>query len=1045
MSNSHGQSGSTFTALFIRRPVLALVLNALIVVAGLAAFYGVDVRELPDVDRPVVTVTTTFQAAAAETVDRELTAAIEGAVSRVSGVKSISSSSSFGTSRVTVEFNDGVDLNVAAADMRDAISRITNTLPEQADPPQIVKADANADAVMRLAVTSTTMAVEDMTVLVEDQIKDVLASVPGVADVQINGNRSKIFRIDIDQGKLASLGLTVANVRTALNTMAFDTPAGQINSSAQSIVVRATAPVSTPEDFENIIIKDRTKIRDVATVTLGPDIGTSTLRANGKTGIGLGIIRQAQSNTLDISKGVRTAIGQLQKTLPEGVDIRVTSDDADFINGAVHEVEIALGASVFIIILIIYLFLWDLRATLIPAVSMPVALIGTISAIYLAGFSINILTLLALVLATGLVVDDAIVVLENIVRRRNQGMGPRAAAVLGTQEVFFAVIATTVTLAAVFVPLSFLPGQTGGLFREFGFVLAICVLLSAVVALTLCPMLASRLLSASEAKHEDINHSPGLVRRVGGWFLEAYRRMLHGCLAAPWLVVLASLLFAGAAFGAFSLLKQELTPTEDRASAFLRITAPQGVSLEYLNDQMRQIETLIQPMRDSGEIQNTFSIAGQNGNTNRGFMVLSLATWKERHRSQQEILADVSKRVRNIPGIQVFAAQPNSLGIRGAGNGLQFAIVGTNYADLGTAAAKIVSALEKDKRFDRPRLTNEPTQPQLSVSIDRERASDLGIDITGLAEALQSVLDGYKIGSVYIEDRSFDVKLVSTTNPINDPTDLENVFMRTSDGRFVPMATIAKLTEVAVPPALTREQQMRSVAITAALSPDFALGDAYKVAQEVAAPLLPPGYRLIPLAEAATLGENSASMFVTFGFAILIILLVLAAQFESFISAVIVMATVPLGLACAVFAMVLTGTSMNVYSQIGLVLLVGIMAKNGILIVEFANHLRDQGRSVRQAIEEASNIRLRPVVMTMLCAILGGVPLVLASGAGAEARIALGWVIVGGLGLATASTLFLTPVAYLLLAGFSKPKAEEEARLERELLEVVSQPPLPAE
>ncbi len=462
---------------------------------------------------------------------------------------------------------------------------------------------------------------------------------------------------------------------------------------------------------------------------------------------------------------------------------------------------------------------------------------------------------------------------------------------------------------------------------------------------------------------------------------------------------------------------------------------------------MRQIETLIQPLRDSAEIENTFSIAGQNGNTNRGFMVLSLAEWNERTRTQQEIVADVSKRVRAVPGIQVFASQPNSLGIRGAGNGLQFAVVGTSYAELGTTAAKIVSELEKDPRFDRPRLTNEPTQPQLAVTIDRERASDLGIDITGLAQALQSVLDGYKIGSVYIEDRSFDVKLVSTTDPINDPpTDLENVFLRTQDGRFVPMSTIARLTEVAVPPALTREQQMRSVAITASLSPSFALGDAYAQAQAIAEPLLPAGYASHSSGpKPATLGENSSSMIITFGFAILIILLVLAAQFESFISAVIVMATVPLGLACAVFAMVITGTSMNVYSQIGLVLLVGIMAKNGILIVEFANHLRDQGRNVRQAIEEAATIRLRPVVMTMLCAILGGVPLVLASGAGAEARIALGWVIVGGLGLATASTLFLTPVAYLLLAGFSKPKAEEEARLQRELLQVSTKAQLPAE
>jgi HAE1 family hydrophobic/amphiphilic exporter-1 len=1043
MTDINGKGSETgLTALFIRRPVLAFVLNTLIAVAGLAAFYGVEIRELPDVDRAVITVTTEFEGAAAETTDRELTDTIEGAVARVSGVKSISSSSSFGRSRVTIEFNDGVDLNVAASDVRDAVGRVGNLLPDEADAPRIVKADANSDPVMRLAVTSSIMSIQDMTVLVEDQIEDALAAVPGVADVQVWGNREKIFRIDVDQSKLASHGFTVADLRNTLASVAFDTPAGSITTTDQDLIVRTTADVTTPEAFENLVIGGTTYLRDVAMVTLGPDIGQSTLRSDGKTGIGIGIVRAAESNTLDISEGVKAAVAKIQQSLPEGMTIKITSDDAVFVEGAVHEVEIAIGLSVSIVLIVIFVFLLDWRATLIPGLAMPVAMIGTIAAIYLAGFSVNILTLLALVLATGLVVDDAIVVLENIVRRRNEGMGPRAAAVLGTEEVFFAVIATTATLVAVFVPISFLPGQTGGLFREFGFVLAMAVLLSCVVALTLCPMLASRMLSNVSLHHE----SPGgMGSRIGRSLGRLYRRCLHACLDAPVLVLLVAVLFAGTAFALFGTIRQELTPIEDRSAVLLRISAPQGVSLDYTTQQMRRIGQLIQPLRDSGEIESTFENGGNNGAYNSGFMVMRLAPWDKRERSQQEITAEITQLAKQVPSVRVFPIQPNSLGIRGAGNGLQFALVGNDRAALSEAALQVIDQMQQDPRFQQPRLSVDPTQPQLAVEIDRERASDLGIDITGLADTLQAMLDGNDIGDVYIADRSYGVKLVSTTNPVNDPTDLENIFMKTADGRYVPMSTIATLTERAVPPSLTREQQQPSVAITSNLSTDFALGDALQRASEIAAPLLPPGARLVPLAEAATLDETNSGMITIFGFALVIILLVLAAQFESFLSAIIIMATVPLGLACAIFALILTGTSLNAYSQIGLVLLVGVMAKNGILIVEFANQLRDRGFGVRQAIEEASNIRLRPVMMTMICTVLGGLPLVLASGAGAEARIALGWVIVGGLGLATASTLFLTPVAYLLLGRFVTPKVEEQTRLKRELEEAAYTNVEPAE
>ncbi|MFZ2103133.1 MAG: efflux RND transporter permease subunit, partial [Oricola sp.] len=983
------------TALFVRRPVLALVISLLIVVAGLAGIYGAEIRELPDVDKPVVTITTTFSGAAPETVDRELTAVIEGAVARVSGVSDISSSSSFGRSRVTIEFSPETDLSTAASDIRDAIGRIANALPDGADDPRIVKADADADAVMRLAVTSTTLSVQDMTILVEDEVVDRLAAVPGVADVSVYGDRDKVFRIDVDQSRLAALGLTVANLRNALASVSYDVPAGSLTANTQDIVVRATADVQTVEDFEDLFINERVRFRDVATVTLGADPGASALRANGRTGIGLGIVRQAKSNTLNISDGVRAAAADVQKILPPGVEIRVTSDDATFIRGAIDEVRRTLLLSVGIVVVVIFLFLLDWRATLIPAVTLPIALLGTFAAIYLAGFSVNILTLLALVLATGMVVDDAIVVLENIVRKRNEGLGPRAAAVVGTREVFFAVIATTATLAAVFIPISFLPGEAGGLFREFGFVLAFAVLLSSVVALTLSPMLASRFI---RARKEDSHSAAGALRRLGGRMTVAYHYVLHKALDAPVVVVVIAVIVIGAAFALIRSIPQELTPPEDRAVALMRISAPQGVSLDYTREKMREVERLVLPMRDNGEVQDIFAIAGMGSSTNSGFMVLSLAPWEERSRSQAEIVADMNRLVAQVPGVRAFAIQPNSLGIRGAGNGLQFAFVGNSYAELGAAAQKLVAELERDPRFQQVRLSYETTQPQLSVRINRERASDLGIDIDGLAEAMQALLDGREVAQVYIQDRSYPVKLISTTTPINDPTDLESIFLKTGDGRIVPMSVIADLSEKAVSPNLNREQQLRSVAITTGLAGGLALGDAYAEVVRMAEPLLPPGARVIPLAEAATLDQSSHDMLFTFGIAVVVVLLVLAAQFESFVSAFIIMATVPLGLACAIFAMVITGTSLNVYSQIGLVLLVGVMAKNGILIVEFANQLRNRGRSVRQAIEEASNIRLRPVMMTMISTVLGAVPLILSFGAGAEARAALGWVIVGGLG-----------------------------------------------
>ncbi len=1032
----NGSKAAGFAALFVSRPVLAIVLNLLIVVAGVAAFMGVEIRELPNIDRPVITVRTNYDGATPETVDKEITGIIEGAIARTPGVVSISSQSSAGQSRVTIQFDDSTDINVAANDLRDAIGGL-RSLPDDADAPVIVKADADSDAIMRIAATSATLPIEQLTQLVNDRVVDRLAAVDGVADVQMFGDRDPLVRIIVDPDALAARSLTVSDLATALGSVALDAPAGQVSDATQTLLVRADASAKSAEAIGAIEINPSTRVSDVADVVFGPADRTTSLRMNGKTGIGLGIVRQAKSNSLQISSGVRAAVDELNASLPGGVTLTVTSDDATFIRGSIEEVMFTLGLATAIVIAIIYVFLRSTRITFIPAVTVPIALIGTLAAIWLSGFSINILTLLALVLATGMVVDDAIVVVENISRQRALGLGPRAAAVIGTRQVFFAVVSTTATLAAVFIPISFFPGTAGRLFSEFGFVLAFAVALSAFVALTLCPMLASRWIGGGHAPASRNPIGRGLTA-IGRGAERLYARLLDACLDAPMVVVVVALLFAGAAAVAFPLLPSELTPTEDRGFIPISIRAPQGATVDYTADQVRRAEAIAQPFVDSGEITNVFATA--RGFGGGGFMFVTLAPWDERTRSQQEISADLGRQLQSIPGIQVTVFSSNSLGIRGGGQGVRFAVAGNDYGELADAAAKLQAAMEQDPVFSSVRLNYDTTQPQLSIRIDRERAADLGIPIGGISSIVQALLDGRDLGNFYIGDDPIEVRLQAPDGMIQDPSGLDRVRLRSASGNMVPLSSLVTFEETAVAPSLQREDQRRAVPMTAAPAEGVDLSRAISRVHEIAATTLPAGMGIILSGEAKELNQASAGVAQTFVFAILVVLLVLAAQFESFISALILVATVPFGLAAAVFAMLLTGGSLNIYSQIGLVMLVGLMAKNGILIVEFANQLRDQGQSVRDAIHNAALIRLRPVVMTMLSTVLSGLPLLLTGGAGAEARRALGWIIVGGLGFATLATLFLTPVVFSLLARFSMPRITEQRRLERELEAAASAP-----
>ena len=1009
----------------VRRPWLVLVLNLLVAIGGIAALLAIEVRELPDVDRPVVSVNAFLPGASPETMDSEVTRLLEGAAARVSGVMNINSSSEENNTRIWIEFRPEIDTDQAASDVREAISRIERDLPDALQQLSVYKADERAGEIMRIAVRSSVHTDEELNRFVEQDIVPRIVSLPGVADASLLGSRQRVLRIILDPLRLTSYGLTVADVATVLQAAPLDVPAGSFRAGDQQLLVRADAAVTSEEDIAALIIRDEIRIGQVAKVAFSPEDANSFVRLNGERIVGISVIRQAGSNTVRIADGVRAAVADINTRI-EGVDLRISSDDSIFIRGSVREVVTTLLISILVVIGTIRLFTGSMRLTLIPAIAIPISLLGTLAASWMLGFSINILTLLALVLAAGLIVDDAIVVLESVQRQRAEGTGPSAAAVVGTRKVFFAVIATTAVLIAVFVPIAFLPGTAGRLFQEFGLVLAVAVAISSFVALSLVPAVMARLPASAPRQ-----------RRVSDWgnrLAQSYHASLKTVLSAPRRTATICVLAAASAAGLYTLLDQELLPAEDRGTIYLFAKGPDGVGLNYTERQADRMENILIPLLERGEIIALFTVVGR-WDPNNVFMLAKLADWRERERSQQEIAADLKPLFADLPGVTTRIFSANSLNLRGASSGgLSVALLGTDYDEIYAAAREYTEQIRA--RLDsvsRPRIGYDPSQPQLSVAIDRERASDLNIPLEDVAQTLRVMVDGARIVDLNADDQTVPIILEAGSDKIRDPSDLVNLYVRTRSGALVPLSSIVRLDERGVASQLDRREQRRAIEIDVEIQPGFAMQTAVDDLFELADEVLPNSVSLITRGEAAALAETNRETLITYGFALLIVFLVLVAQFEGLTSALVIMAIVPFGLAAAICALFLTGTSLNIYSQVGLVMLIGLIAKNGILLVEFADQLRDRGFAVREAIEEAARIRLRPIVMTLVSTVLGALPLILASGPGSEARSAVGWVVFGGMGLATFFTLYLTPVAYLGIARFAKARAASGKQLRQEL------------
>ncbi|GAB0153104.1 efflux RND transporter permease subunit [Marinobacterium sp. BA1] len=1021
----------------IKRPVFATVMSLLILVFGLAALNQLPVREYPDIDPPVVSVSTDYTGAAAEVVDTQITQVIEGAISGIEGIRSIESSTEQGESRTTIEFTTSRDVDVAANDVRDAVARVINRLPDEADPPVVRKADSNARPMMWITLRSDIWDSAQLSDFADRVLKDRLAVVDGVAEVRIGGERRYAVRVWLDPKRLAARDMTVAEVERALRANNVELPGGSVESVSRDFTVRTEGRLNRVEEFREMVIRRDgnvlLRLGDVADVQLGVESDVSRLRANGQTAIGMGITRQSKANTVAVSDRVKEELSRIRESLPPEVSITESYDESIFIRASIKEVLVTLAISVSLVILVIFIFLRSWRATLIPAVTIPVAVIGAFIGLGFLGFSINVLTLLAIILAIGLVVDDAIVMLENIQRRIDEGEKPLVAAYLGARQVAFAVIATTLTLVAVFVPISFMGGNIGRLFSEFGFTLASAVIVSSFVALTLAPMLCSKWLQHSPEQEE--GHRIWMAsERVLGALNRGYERLLRFSLRQPGLLLgigLAGLVLAAVIF---PRLPQELAPTEDRGVIIMPSKAPRGSTADYTEHHVRQVEQRLLPYLEDGVAERLLSIVGFRGEADNAFIILGLSHWDQRDVKQQSIAAELFPKLAQVPGVRSIPINPPGLGQSGFSQPVSFVIGGPDYESVQGWSQEILQRAQENPNLINLETDFELTRPELRVDIDRQRAADLDVTVEDVGLTLQTVLASRQVTTYMDRGREYDVIVQAQDASRATPADLGRIYLRPREGGgLIPLQALVDVEEVGANPDLRRIDRLPAVIISGSLAPGYDLGTALNYLNGLAQDYLPPEARVSYQGLSREFQESSAAIYLTFALAFVIVFLVLAAQFESWIHPLIIMLTVPLAVTGALAALWASGISLNIYSQIGIIMLLGLMAKNGILIVEFANQLRDKGLDVHEAILQGAIMRFRPVLMTTISTIFGAIPLVLATGAGAESRAAIGVVILGGLLFAATLTLFIIPVLYNLLARYAKSAGAVEKALSREL------------
>ena len=1023
----------------VRRPVFATVLSALLVIFGLVALDRLPLREYPDINRPVVSIETTYRGASANVVENKITQVIEDRIAGIEGVLKIESDSRDERSSIRIEFDVERDIDAAANDIRDRISRVLQQLPPEADPPQIAKSDSTAEAVMFLSFNSEKMTELEVTDYAERYIVDRLSTVPGVARASLNGARRAAMRVWIDRQSLAARSLTVNDIESALRRENIELPAGRIESIQREFSLRTEVGLDNESDFRNLVIGKGpeghlVRLGEVAQVRLEAENDRSLFRTNGRAGVGIGIEAQSKANVLELVQGVRTEIDRIQADLPEGAAIVVNVDNGVAIEAALREVLIAVIFAFVSVLIVIYGFLGTLRTTIIPAVTIPVSVIAGFMAVYALDYSINVLTLLGIVLAIGLVVDDSIVVLENIHRRAELDEPQMVAAIRGSREIGFAVIATTLTLVAVFVPISFLPGDVGRLFREFGLTLAAAVLFSALVALTLTPMLASRLPPERDMKHGRFAQA---VERFFKKLAEIYERRLRQLNRRPLLIVSSVVGLSLLGVLTFRAIPEEFAPSADVGRIFITLQAPEGASFEYTAEYGRKLEAIVNKQMKFDDIQRvTLRVPGGwggGGEVTTARVIITLKPWTERDRSAQDIASALRKELGSLPGVRATAILPGALR-GGFGSPVQAVIGGPDYESLAKWSDQLVALAEKNPGLTGVESNYRPRKPQIKVAIDRDRAADLGVSLQTVGRTLETML-GSRIVTTFIDrGREYNVVLQGRPDERATTTDLTNLQVRSDrTGELVPLSSVVKLTETASATELSRFNRLRAVEIRADLAEEYTMGEAVEWFEETVRKELPTGATLMWDGESADYVRSGGQLWITLLFAVMIVFLVLAAQFESFVHPAIIMVTVPLAMLGAVFGLKVHGMSINIFSQIAVVMLIGIAAKNGVLIVEFANQLRDRGKEFHEAIIEASVTRLRPVLMTSLCTAFGAIPFLFATGAGAEQRLPIGIVVFYGTIVSVFLTLFVVPAVYSLVAKRTK-SSDHTTRLVDRLL-----------